>query len=263
MVRTDNSTRIGSDRERRILIRMAVPGAMARPDPDGGYTIRGGGLKGRGMRISQEVMQELLARELVSPARDGAMMLSEIGHASARRLHSAEDGFRAQHQVAGKRRITEGQQSAVYAVNEAETPLGWLRHRRGPSGAPFLSAEEFEAGERLREDFTLANLSPSVTHRWGALMEPKYGGPRAGEDIRDVVIAAKKRFFVALDAVGPGLSEILVQVCCHLEGLEQAERSLQWPSRSGKVVLKIALQRLAHHYGLVAPAGRGGRHGTS
>lgn len=261
MVKERIDTRNESRRERRILIRLAMPGAVAYPDPVGGYTIRGGGVKGRGMRISHDAMQELIARELIGTGSGGTMVLSEIGHAFVRRLRGPEDGFRVQHQVAGQRRVKEGQQSTVYAINEAETPLGWLRHRRGPDGAPLLSAEEFEAGERLREDFTLANLTPSVTHRWGALMEPKHGGFRAGGDIRDAVIAAKKRFFAALDAVGPGLSNILVQVCCHLEGLEQAERSLQWPSRSGKVVLKIALQRLACHYGLIAPAGQVSRQG--
>ena len=50
--------------------------------------------------------------------------------------------------------------------------------------------------------------------------------------------------------MGPGLSDILLETCCYLTGIEQAERALGWPQRSAKIVLKIALDRLAVHYGL-------------
>ncbi|MGF1607500.1 MAG: DUF6456 domain-containing protein [Rhodothalassiaceae bacterium] len=64
----------------------------------------------------------------------------------------------------------------------------------------------------------------------------------------DIRVDAKRRFDRAEAAVGPGLADILVRVCCWLEGLEQAEAGLGWPVRSGKVVLAIALDRLADHY---------------
>ena len=57
----------------------------------------------------------------------------------------------------------------------------------------------------------------------------------------------------AMEALGPGLSDIVFRICCFLEGLETAEKRLGWSARSGKVVLKIALERLALHYG-IAPA---------
>jgi len=43
---------------------------------------------------------------------------------------------------------------------------------------------------------------------------------------------------------------VVLRCCCSREGRETAEKRLGWSARSGKVVLKIALQRLAQHYGL-------------
>ena len=57
-------------------------------------------------------------------------------------------------------------------------------------------------------------------------------------------------------AVGPGLADLLFDVCCHLRGLEEAERAAGWPHRSARVVLGIGLDRLAAHYGL-SLTGRG------
>jgi hypothetical protein len=64
------------------------------------------------------------------------------------------------------------------------------------------------------------------------------------------VLAAKQRFSAAMRAAGPGLNDLLFDVCCHLRGLGEAERAKRWPARSAKVVLAIALDRLAEHYGL-------------
>lgn len=76
------------------------------------------------------------------------------------------------------------------------------------------------------------------------------GGQRLEAPLTDMVLAAKQRFSAAMRAAGPGLNDLLFDVCCHLRGLEEAERANGWPTRSAKVVLRIALERLADHYGL-------------
>ena len=59
---------------------------------------------------------------------------------------------------------------------------------------------------------------------------------------------ASARVVAALQDLGPGLSDVVLRCCCFLEGLETAEKALGWSARSGKIVLRIALQRLRRHY---------------
>lgn len=125
-------------------------------------------------------------------------------------------------------------------VNLAESPLSWL-HARG-----HLSDRLFDAGERLRADYEKAQLSPSVTMRWDPVRIK--GGPDAGLSPTERQMAAKTRFDGALAAAGNGLSDVLWRVVCACESLPAAERALQWPARSGKLVLKLALERVADFY---------------
>ncbi|MFO7298505.1 MAG: DUF6456 domain-containing protein [Pseudomonadota bacterium] len=144
--------------------------------------------------------------------------------------------------------------SSAPAVNEAESPLSWLRRRRDKDGKPLITDEQFAAGERLRADFWFAQMTPKVTSTWDATYSSRRqrrAAPGAGIELQDHVIAARERVRQALKAVGPELSGILIDVCCHLKGLEEAEKAAGWPQRSGKVVLQLALTRLARHYGML------------
>lgn len=144
------------------------------------------------------------------------------------------------------------------AVNPGESPLAWLARRKDKDGKPMLSEAEVSAGERLRADFWFAQLTPNVTTNWSNLMSEtggRRGSPDHGAEIADHIIAARERVRLALRAVGPDLSGMLIDVCCHLKGLELAERSGGWPQRSGKVVLTIALKSLARHYGFINAEG--------
>ena len=131
----------------------------------------------------------------------------------------------------GGRRVT---------VNLAESPLTWL-HARG-----HLSDAQFSAGERLRADWERAQLAPSVTMRWDVVRVK--GGGEPGLTPSERQIAANRRFDGAVAAAGPGLSDILWRVVCAGETLPDAERALAWPARSGKLVLKLALDRVAGFY---------------
>lgn len=133
----------------------------------------------------------------------------------------------------------------TFRVNLAESPLTWLRARN------LVDARQFEAGERLRADYEMASLGPSVTMRWGA--GPLGNGRRGaavGLDPTLAQLSAKQRFDRAIAHVGGGLSDILWRVICAGEALPTAEKAMGWPTRSGRVVLTLALDRLADAYQL-------------
>ncbi len=127
-------------------------------------------------------------------------------------------------------------------VNIAESPLGWLAARG------LVDARQVEAGERLRGDYETAQIAATTTMRWGVVRVDGGGGDRLDPGLAQV--AAKRRFDGAIAAVGPGLSDIAWRVVCAGEGLPIAEKGLGWPTRSGRLVLTLALDRLADHYQL-------------
>lgn len=133
----------------------------------------------------------------------------------------------------GKRSVT---------INLAESPLTWL-HARG-----HLSDRQLDAGERLRADWERAQLAPAVTMRWDPVRIKGGGGTGLAPGERQ--LAAKARFDGAVAAAGPGLADVLWRVACAGESLPVAEKALAWPARSGKLVLRLALDRVAEFYRL-------------
>lgn len=176
---------------------------------------------------------------MTSPSRPttAARPLAERPHPSDGRT---TDGEKKRHGTKGARRPARS-----VTVNLAESPLSWLRARGR------VTERQFDAGEALRRDFEIAQLAPRVTMQWDAPPRSKAarGAPGAltpGER----QIAAKRRFDEAMAVLGPGLSDIAWRVLCAGESLKAAETGLEWPSRSAKLVLTFALDRLASYYRL-------------
>uniref|UniRef100_Q07QG7 DUF6456 domain-containing protein n=1 Tax=Rhodopseudomonas palustris (strain BisA53) TaxID=316055 RepID=Q07QG7_RHOP5 len=178
-----------------------------------------------------------LARAPGDGAAESAAVLPEI------------DRFRANHLRLSMQDIVTAAGRARVIVDDGESPLAWLARRKGRDGQTMISPTQFIAGERLRADFTRAQMTPRVTSNWEAPTGRRRGAADSG-NIADVVIAARQTVRAALDACGPEFAGLLLDVCCFLHGLEEVERSRGWPSRSAKIVLQLALDRLARHYGL-------------
>ncbi len=265
------STENLSQDELRILRRMCESGAVlavakdmdmavvVRESPEGGTT--------RTAVATQQVAQDLALRGWIETTNTGRILRYTVTQAGrtaltnalgafpepastgkSRELAEAPAQFMGATKVWGERTIRDdlGQPRKV-RYNLADSPLTALARRRDKSGQPFLSDALVRCGERLREDFELAQMSTQVSEHWDAYVSGRidHGDPSAkgfGPD------AAQARVVAALKELGPGLSDVVLRCCCFLEGLESAEQQLGWSARSGKIVLRIALQQLKRHY---------------
>ena len=128
-------------------------------------------------------------------------------------------------------------------VNAAESPLGWLLARG------LVSRRQYDAGERLRCDWERALVARGVRLTWAPARGARgRGGWAPAPDLTGSQLDAKRRFDAAVAAAGPGLADILWRVVCAGEGMRDAETALGWPARAGKLVLALALDRVADHY---------------
>ena len=204
---------------------------------------------GRGWRIgarryADKVRADLHRADLIEAAGE-AYRISGPGMAFVQRRASPDLPNRLPGRTADQARTRAAAVQGAKLVNRAENPLGWL-HARGK-----ITGRQFEAGEKLRGDFLKAGDGPRISMSWDAA--PPERGKRAAPDgllPGERVSAAKRRSDGALNAAGPGLSDMLRRTVCHGEGMETAEKALGWPARSGRVVLGLALDRVADFYRL-------------
>ncbi len=247
---------------RRLLQALAEPGARGALSPLEASTLvvlaaRKGVTVARA-RFAAAAGDAALAEGLVRWEQDGGerrLALVDAGRAHLRRLSAPDvdqaEPFRAQHASYALRQLEKAARPTL--VNEAESPLAWLARRKDREGRTFLDAAQLDAGERFRRDIEQAQLLQRVTANWEASINAARRGADAGA-VSEVAIDARRRLARAFDAVGPELAGLLTDVCGYLKGLELVESERGWPPRSAKVVLKIALDRLARHYGLAVEA---------
>lgn len=214
-------------------------------------------------RVTKGEVGTLIAKGIVSEyARSPRGVRYARAGRKIQRARTAADRRRAKFLEA--ERFFQGARDAKpesMTVNLGESPLGWLARRKNAEGQAFLTDEDVAAGERLRADFERAQLGPTVTQDWRRFLSP--GGTGSGTSAQDRSVdggaeAARQRVMDALNDLGPGLSDAALRTCCFLEGLETVEAKMSWSARSGKIVLKIALQRLADHYTRMDPATKNG-----
>ncbi len=243
---TGASLAIAKDMQKAVIVR----------DMPDGQTLR--------TAVMERSMAEALALKdwitLIAEGRISRYRINGPGRMALKRFMAEEEAMRVgmgegadpcseQHRDWVKRNASSDRnQKRGIRYNAAESPLVALSRRREKDGSPFLAPELVAAGERLREDFELAQLGPRVTQNWerfltgGARGDFGSGSEGGGSD------AARTRVSQALKDLGPGLGDVVLRTCCFLEGMEAVERRMGWSARSGKIVLRIALTRLRSYY---------------
>lgn len=251
----------------RILRRLAEPGAclalasgmdravVVRDVPEGDAL--------RTAVVDVTVAEAMALRDWIAPSGKSRVRRYRItaqGRAALKRFVASEENrhidgagsstaFGDQHRTYGDRTIADddGKRRRI-RYNLAESPLLALSRRKDKEGKPFLSDDLVAAGERLREDFELAHMGPRITQNWEKFRAVVDGGTYPHSTGSGGSEAARTRVLAAVSDLGPGLSDMALRCCCFLEGLEAAEKRMGWSARSGKIVLRIALQRLRQHY---------------
>lgn len=218
-------------------------GGAALARPDGGELV-----------LPPHVVAASIRRGLASRRGDRLFATHEARSWLRRFLAAKEEAFLDQHRTLETVALKTGEATETVFVNAASTPLAVLARLKDRAGAAWLSPDAVEAGERLARDFHYGALQPRVTQsyeaRAGERMRP---GPGTAADLSDSVIAARHRVAAAVEAMGPELSGVALDICCFEKGVETVERERQWPPRSAKLMLKTALLQLHRHYNPPAP----------
>lgn len=245
---------------RRILRRLCETGAVlaVAPDLPKAVVLRG---DVRMAVVDRGVAQAFALNDWIHVLRSGKATtygITASGRAALKRFLSddrnagaerSDARFADQHRDWSDRQVPDEDGPRRVRYNLAESPMGVLARRRDKDGQPFLTQEMVAAGERLREDFELAQMGPRVAQNWDRFLTAGDRGGFTGEGgMAEGPRMAQDRVAAALRDLGPGLGDMVLRCCCFLEGLEMAERRMGWSARSGKIVLRIALIRLKRHY---------------
>ena len=198
---------------------------------------------------ARETLERAARTGLVLVREERIFATSEARSWLRRHMAAREEAYLDQHRIIEIAETTVAGERTPVRINAAESPLALLSRLRDRAGNAWFPTDCVLAGERLARDFQFAALQPKITQSY----EPRTGekirpGPGGAAELGDNVLAARGRVALAVDAMGPDLSGVVLDVCCFEKGLETVERERQWPARSAKLMLRTALMQLHRHY---------------
>jgi hypothetical protein len=240
----------------RALERLAAPFAVLARDRLGAssYGVHPNGDKRRRpvAKLSEADVRSLLASGAIVSAGEDVFVLSEAGRARVRRESAVRgEAFVAQHSKVVDRDVIDdnGRMHKMRGFDPALV-MKRIAALRDARGAPWLSGPELHVAGRLRADWDAAQAGMLRGSDWAA--PPRSGSARGPGNAQEAALAARcdagRRMNEALDTLAPPLRRVVERVVLHEEGLEAIERAERWPSRSGKIALKLGLAQLAQRF---------------
>ena len=156
-------------------------------------------------------------------------------------------------------KLKEGEDKEIYIPvgvrrsvrrRNAHHILRRLSKERGPNNMPFLSAAEVQAGELFQRDHSRCYGGSKITQSVGSV---RVDQSRLNSTEQDMIrrLDNGRAYQAAVDALGPSLDQAAYVICGEGKSLDQLEREQSWSRGSGRMILKLALQRLALHYGTI------------
>jgi hypothetical protein len=118
---------------RRLLARLAEAGSALRQEKGCYLLVISSATPRQGLRVPKSLIEFCLRQDWLERS-GGDLVLSQAGWAWLRRSETEGDPFREQHQL---RTVTLKEINGIrrpMLVNEAESPLGWLKSRKSRSG---------------------------------------------------------------------------------------------------------------------------------
>lgn len=142
---------------------------------------------------------------------------------------------------------------AGLTINLSESPVSRLAIASARGGKPFLERHHVEAADRLRRLVERAGMLPRMTTNY-ANTEGVGSRDNQASDISDMAADARKELSRLNAALPRDCAAVAIDVCGFLKGLQQVEAERGWPRRSAKLILRVALDCVAAHFGLDAAA---------
>ncbi|MDO6962719.1 DUF6456 domain-containing protein [Rhizobium alvei] len=203
----------------------------------------------RSQIFSRALIDLAMTDGLVRSDETGLVATAEARTFLRRWMATREEAFLDQHRQSEQRTLSDDGESLHVTVNLAESPLAQLARLKNKAGTPWFDPDAIRAGERLARDFQFAGLQPKMTMTYAPRLAGRPpAGQRMASPLSDDIVAARIRVNGAVEAMGPDLAGVALDICCFEKGLETVERERQWPARSAKLMLRTALMQLHRHY---------------
>ncbi|VAV88412.1 hypothetical protein MNBD_ALPHA06-256 [hydrothermal vent metagenome] len=249
----------GSDKRlARVLGKLLQHPQVLTVDGKGVYT---GKTSGQAViRLPAKLAGDAVSRGLLVADATGGLIVTDITknwHCRVCRSDDVPDAFANrfayQHWQLEEREIFDADGDMIIVqANVENSPLLSLFRQKDAAGQRFLSQSEFAAGEKFRQIYEQSTMGRMRAANWSSIRQSRSSmrGSFGGDGLHIRALDAKRQVMDALSAVGPVMDRLLFAFLVREQNLGRVERDLHWPKSSGRIILKIALARLANHYGL-------------